>query len=429
MVSVFIILSIFWSGVCCDLFALLWAGIFPYDDLGYAAEASMYQAYHQLIQNGVNPENIITFGMDIAAHNKKNPYPGQVFAYPGGPNVYEGFKFDYIFRDNTPENIIKVLNNEDMTGIGSGRTFKTTSEDDILIASFNHGGPECLAFIYDEYWMDCKYLISQDLATNLTQMYKKGLYRDIVFFMTACQSGSMFFPIMNQTQHVYALTAAPPPFDAIACYNDNGSIPYMNSCFAKWWQMYAREAAADQTLFQKTIEDTYRFAFDHMQPPQSWFNETYCEYGDAKLKDTFLGRFLKGSSSPSSSSYSSPSSSSSTSSSFKECKSFNEVVYSKNIQKKKYWERLREIFGSSSENHSNLPYDPKTCYEKAPMPNFHHYSRISNKGTCFERVSSHFDEKCENLQFYDLSNLRILWNACEQEKEENIIEILDSICK
>jgi legumain len=50
----------------------------------------------------MSPDNIITFMYDDIADNVSNPYPGQIFNNPEGPNVYEGIRIDYRGRDVTP---------------------------------------------------------------------------------------------------------------------------------------------------------------------------------------------------------------------------------------------------------------------------------------------------------------------------------------
>jgi legumain len=42
------------------------------------------------INNGVDPDNIITMMYDDIANHKENPYPGKIFNHPNGTDVYEG---------------------------------------------------------------------------------------------------------------------------------------------------------------------------------------------------------------------------------------------------------------------------------------------------------------------------------------------------
>jgi glycosylphosphatidylinositol transamidase (GPIT) subunit GPI8 len=42
------------------------------------------------VDNGVNPDNIITMMHDDVAYSAKNPYPGKLFNRPNGNDVYEG---------------------------------------------------------------------------------------------------------------------------------------------------------------------------------------------------------------------------------------------------------------------------------------------------------------------------------------------------
>ena len=68
--------------------ALLVAGSRGWDN--YRHQADVCHAYQVLHNHGVPKENIIVMMYDDIANNSKNPKPGEIYNYPGGPNVYKG---------------------------------------------------------------------------------------------------------------------------------------------------------------------------------------------------------------------------------------------------------------------------------------------------------------------------------------------------
>jgi len=75
-----------------------------------------------------------------------------------------------------------------MMGIGSGKTLKSTTEDNVFLAFFDHGASGLIAF-------PSEYLYANDLLNALEAMkYKKATY-----YLEACESGSMFVDLPKNT--------------------------------------------------------------------------------------------------------------------------------------------------------------------------------------------------------------------------------------
>ncbi len=62
---------------------------------------------------------------------------------------------------------------------------KTTSEDRIFINFADHGAPGLIAFPNE-------YLYATDLLETFKYLYDNNLYKELVFYLEACESGSMF---------------------------------------------------------------------------------------------------------------------------------------------------------------------------------------------------------------------------------------------
>ena len=170
----------------------------------YRHQADICHAYQTLVKGGLPASNIITFAYDDIAQNSQNPFKGQIFNHPNGKDVYSGCVIDYKGKDVTPKNFLAVLqqNADAVKGIGSGRVLKSTANDKVFINFADHGAPGLIAF-------PTQYLYATDLTPVLTSMWTKKQYQEAVFYLEACESGSMFqgFPT---NQKFYALTAANP---------------------------------------------------------------------------------------------------------------------------------------------------------------------------------------------------------------------------
>jgi len=75
-----------------------------------------------------------------------------------------------------------------MSGVGSGKTLESTKEDNVFLAFFDHGASGLIAF-------PSEYLYANDFVAALTAMkYKKAVY-----YLEACESGSMFVSLPKNT--------------------------------------------------------------------------------------------------------------------------------------------------------------------------------------------------------------------------------------
>lgn len=168
----------------------------------YRHQADIFHAYQLLVQNGISKDNIIVFAYDDIAFDPENPIQGKVFNKVNGQDVYAGVKIDYREGDVTPGNFLNVLKGKKdlLKGIGSGRVLKSTEEDNVFIYFSDHGSDKVLAFPDD-------YLFADDLQEALIEMHKTKMYKELVFYLEACFSGSMFEDLPTNL-NIYATTAA-----------------------------------------------------------------------------------------------------------------------------------------------------------------------------------------------------------------------------
>lgn len=93
----------------------------------------------------------------------------------------------------------------------------TSGENDFVFLSFfDHGAPGLVAFPNEE-------LYANDLSQALQNMHAKKMYKQLVYYMEACESGSMFknFPT---NLNIYVVTAANEEESSYAAYCDNAIV-------------------------------------------------------------------------------------------------------------------------------------------------------------------------------------------------------------
>ncbi|EPB65741.1 peptidase C13 family protein, partial [Ancylostoma ceylanicum] len=145
-----------------EIYALIVAGSDGW--FNYRHQADACHAYHTLRDHGVPAENIILMMYDDIAHNKQNPYPGKIYNRPHGDDVYKGVKIDYRNKAVTPQNFLNILkgNASGVVG-GNGR------------------------------------LTVKELDEALNWMYQNDRYDQLVFYLEACESGSMFENVLKSS--------------------------------------------------------------------------------------------------------------------------------------------------------------------------------------------------------------------------------------
>jgi legumain len=179
----------------------------------YRHQADVCHAYQIMIGNGIPASNIITMAYDDIANDPSNPFPGQLFNKPStgaGKDVYSGCQIDYTGADVTPQNFLALLVG-DASAVGGKKVLNSTAEDFVFINFVDHGAAGLIAFPSD-------YLYADDLNNTLNTMYTNQMYNQLVFYLEACESGSMFDGILAQNINIYATTAANPDESSWATY-------------------------------------------------------------------------------------------------------------------------------------------------------------------------------------------------------------------
>jgi len=179
--------------------------------INYRHQADVCHAYHVLLDGGMPAENIIVMSYDDAANAEENPFPGKLYNKPSTrmqkpKDVYKGCVIDYRGAHVTPEVFTAVLTGDsdaisNITGNSKGRVLTSTKNDNVFINFVDHGGVGLIGFPKTTMKAD-------QLQSALSKMHSKKMYKRLVFYMEACESGSMFQKTLPKDINIYAMTAA-----------------------------------------------------------------------------------------------------------------------------------------------------------------------------------------------------------------------------
>lgn len=248
----------------------------------YRHQADICHAYHILKKNGIPESNIIVMAYDDVANDPENPIPGKMFNKPNGEDVYAGCQIDYKGVDVTPENFLAILKGDKtkVTG-GNGKVLNSTADSKVFINFADHGAPGLIAFPQE-------YLYANDLNATITFMHENKRYKEMVLYIEACESGSMFEGILANDINVYAITAANaeesswgtycPPDDVVGGVEINSCLGDLFS--VNWMEDADRNPPAKETLDQQFARVKNLTDKSHVM-----------RYGDLEFKSEPVGNF------------------------------------------------------------------------------------------------------------------------------------------
>jgi len=249
----------------------------------YRHQADACHAYHVVHDFGIPDNRIIMMFYDDIAGYSKNPFPGQIFNKPTekgtpGVDVYKGCKKDYTGSQVTPTNFVKVL-----TGDSSapGPVLKSTSEDNVFINFVDHGGTGIIAFPSGT-------MSSKMLNDALKTMHSNNMYKKLVFYLEACESGSMFEGLLPIDMNIYATTASNAKESSWGTYcppDDKVNGVEIKSCLGDLYSVNWMENA-DQVGKNESLAAQ----FDYVKEKTS--KSHVMAYGDQSWTSEPIGNFM-----------------------------------------------------------------------------------------------------------------------------------------
>ncbi|CAF1591800.1 unnamed protein product [Rotaria sp. Silwood1] len=215
----------------------------------YRHQADLCHAYQILHKNGIPDSNIIVMMYDDLAHNRENPTKGIIINHPNGADVYHGVPHDYNGKNVTPKNFINILlgNKEAMRNIGSGKVLESGPDDNVFIYFTDHGAVGLVAF-------PTGVLYAKDFNDTIIKMYNEKKYKQMVIYIEACESGSMFENILLNNINIYATTASNAEESSYACYFDEKRQTYLGDLYSVVWMEDSDvEKINQESLYQQYL--------------------------------------------------------------------------------------------------------------------------------------------------------------------------------
>ncbi|KAL3619392.1 hypothetical protein CASFOL_036962 [Castilleja foliolosa] len=249
----------------------------------YRHQADVCHAYQILKKGGIKDENIIVFMYDDIAMNDLNPRKGVIINHPTGEDVYAGVPKDYTGEQVTAENLYAViLGDKNAVKGGSGKVVNSKPNDRIFIYYSDHGGPGVLGM------PNMPYLYAKDFIEVLKKKHASGTYKEMVLYIEACESGSVFEGMMPDDLNIYVTTASnaeesswgtycpgmepSPPPEYITCLGDLYSVAWM-------------EDSESHNLQRETIKQQYQQVKDRTSNYNTYNAGSHVmEYGNKSIK-------------------------------------------------------------------------------------------------------------------------------------------------
>ncbi|KAF5468077.1 hypothetical protein F2P56_012258 [Juglans regia] len=256
----------------------------------YRHQADICHAYQILRKDGLKDENIIVFMYDDIALNEENPKPGVIINSPNGSDVYKGVPKDYTGEDVTVGNFFAVIlgNRTALTG-GSGKVVDSGPNDHIFIYYSDHGGPGVLGM------PTYPYLYADDLIKVLKKKHASGTYKSLVFYLEACESGSIFEGLLPEGLNIYATTASNAEESSWGTYcpgEDPSPPPEYETCLGDLYSVAWMEDSDISNLRTETLQQQYELVKSRTANGNSAYGSHVMQYGDTNLNNDHLYLYI-----------------------------------------------------------------------------------------------------------------------------------------
>jgi legumain len=257
-----------------DKWALLIAGSNGYGNYRHQSDiCHMYQLLHN--KGGFPEDHVIVMMYDDIANNAQNPVKNNLINKPNGPNVYPGVPHDYTGNNVNKQQFLAALSGDDKTTHGR-KVIKSTEDDEIFVYYSDHGSTGLIAMPSGDY------LYSNELMNTLKSMASQKKFKQLVFYLEACESGSMFANILPSNINIYATTAANPSESSYAYYYDSSRRTYLGDEYSVKFM----EDDDDSDYNMETFQQQYVVIKNATK------GSHVCQYGDMSISKQQLSDFL-----------------------------------------------------------------------------------------------------------------------------------------
>jgi legumain len=256
----------------------------------YRHQADICHAYQLLKKGGLKDENIVVFMYDDIASNEENPRPGVIINHPHGGDVYKGVPKDYTGEDVTVGNFFAaILGNKTAIKGGSGKVVDSGPNDHIFVYYSDHGGPGVLGM------PTVPYLYADELNEVLKKKHALGTYKSLVFYLEACESGSIFEGLLPEGLNIYATTASNADESSWGTYcpgEDPSPPPEYETCLGDLYSVAWMEDSDVHNMRTETLHQQYELVKKRTSSDNSAYGSHVMQYGDVGLSENSLFNYI-----------------------------------------------------------------------------------------------------------------------------------------
>ncbi|KAK8891729.1 hypothetical protein M9Y10_028949 [Tritrichomonas musculus] len=253
----------------CNNKAILFAGSRGW--INYRHQADIWALYQDLIKRGFQKEDIIISCYDDIANHPQNPFKGKIFhELDHKENIYGGKEILNYKNYITAEMFYDSL-----------RNLETTEEDNIFIYFDDHGGK---GFLVAPIFEDGA-LYADDIAKVLIEMHDKKKCKNCIFFIEACEAGSVAYPInekfKEQNVNNFAIITASDAHE-----NSRSDL------YDQWMHISLSNEFSSNFLdkIRETPDCTISELFDYLLSHKKSSTPVY--YGDESIKSLKISDFI-----------------------------------------------------------------------------------------------------------------------------------------
>nr|XP_011465105.1 PREDICTED: vacuolar-processing enzyme-like [Fragaria vesca subsp. vesca] len=391
--------------------AVLVAGSMGYGN--YRHQADVCHAYQILKNGGLKDENIIVFMYDDIANNPENPRPGVIINKPDGGDVYHGVPKDYAGENATAANLYAVIlgDKSNLSG-GSGKVLNSGPNDNVFIYYTDHGGPGIIGMPEGDF------VYADDLVGVLIKKHEANAYKNMVFYLEACESGSMFEGLLPTNISIYATTASNATESSWGTYcpdMDPPPPPEYDTCLGDLYSVSWMEDSDLQDLRQETLEEQYQSV--RWRTVNNTYGSHVTQYGNMYQSSDAVSFYLGANDN-------------STSIESKSTQSILEVVDNRDADLLHLWHKFqRAPAGSELKQEAKRVLDEEISSRQRIDNNINQIGQLvlgDSSGNsvrpgrqalvddwdCFKAIVKTYEKHCGKLSNYGMKHTRVFANMC-----------------
>ena len=179
----------------------------------------------------------------------------------------------------TAEKFLAVLTGDNKTA--QGPVLKSNKKSKVFIYYADHGAPGFVGMPSGGY------LYADKLAESIKKMEDKGMFKELVFYMEACEAGSMF-PALGKHENVYAMTATDAKVSSWGTFCGSDAVvkgKNLGTCLGDLFSVNWMDDTETHDPWTETIGEQ----FERVKTATT--KSPVCEFGDKDLKEMSVGTF------------------------------------------------------------------------------------------------------------------------------------------